>query len=49
MSDLQPREVGMIAATLALAADQGSKLLMLYGLGFVHMAPGENRPGLALF
>ena len=49
MSDLQPREVGMIAATLALAADQGSKLLMLYGLGFVHMAPGENVPVLPFF
>ena len=49
MSDLQPREVGMIAATLALAADQGSKLLMLYGLGFVHMTPGENVPVLPFF
>jgi signal peptidase II len=49
MSVLQPREVGMIAATLSLAADQGSKLLMLYGLGFVHMAPGENVPVLPFF
>jgi signal peptidase II len=49
MSNLQPREVDMIAATLALAADQGSKLLMLYGLGFVHMAPGENVPVLPFF
>lgn len=49
MSALQPREAGMIAATLALAADQGSKLLMLYGLGFVHMTPGENVPVLPFF
>ena len=38
---LEPREVGLIAAALALAADQGSKLFMLYAVGFVHMAPGE--------
>jgi len=41
LASLEPREVGLIAAALALVADQGSKLFMLYGAGFVHMAPGE--------
>jgi len=41
LATLEPREVGLIAAALALVADQGSKLFMLYGAGFVHMAPGE--------
>ena len=41
LASLEPREVGLIAAALALAADQGSKLFMLYAVGFVHMAPGE--------
>jgi signal peptidase II len=46
---LQPREVGLIAAALALAADQGSKLFMLYGAGFVHMPPGQSIPVLPFF
>jgi hypothetical protein len=29
MSRLQPREIGLITAALALIADQGSKLFML--------------------
>lgn len=41
LSSLDPREVGLIAAALALVADQGSKLFMLYGAGFARMAPGE--------
>ena len=49
MNALQPREVGLIAATLALAADQGSKLFMLYGLGFAQMGAGENVPVLPFF
>jgi signal peptidase II len=49
MSKLQPREVGLIAAALALAADQGSKLFMLYGAGFAHMAPGQSVPVLPFF
>ena len=49
MTALQPREAGLIAATLALAADQGTKLLMLYGLGFAQMGPGENVPILPFF
>jgi signal peptidase II len=46
---LQPREVGLIAAALALAVDQGSKLFMLYGAGFAHMPPGAAVPVLPFF
>jgi signal peptidase II len=49
MSRLQPRELGLIAAALALVADQGSKLFMLYGAGFAAMMPGENVPVLPFF
>jgi signal peptidase II len=49
MSRLQPREVGLVAAALALVADQGSKLFMLHALGFAQMAPGENVPVLPFF
>ncbi|MEY4965598.1 MAG: lipoprotein signal peptidase [Pseudomonadota bacterium] len=49
MTALQPREAGLIAATLALAADQGTKLLMLYGLGFAQRGPGDNVPILPFF
>ena len=46
---LQPREVGLIAAALALVADQGSKLFLLYGAGFMHMPTGSNVPVLPFF
>jgi signal peptidase II len=46
---LQPREIGLIAAALALIADQGSKLFMLYGAGFAHMPPGVSMPVLPFF
>jgi signal peptidase II len=46
---LEPREVGLIAAALALVADQGFKLYMLYGAGFVHMPPGQSVPVLPFF
>jgi signal peptidase II len=49
MSRLQTREVGLIAAALALVADQGSKLFMLYGAGFAHMPPGAAVPVLPFF
>ena len=49
MSRLEPREVGMIAAALALVADQGSKLFMLYGAGFAQMPPGGAVPVLPFF
>jgi len=46
---LQPREVGMITAALALIADQGSKLYLLYSAGFMQMSPGESIPVLPFF
>lgn len=49
MKELKPREWGLIAAAGALIADQGSKLLLLYGLGFLHMAPTRSIPLLPFF
>ena len=49
MKALRPRELGCVAAALALVADQGSKLLLLYGAGFAHMAPGDAIPVLPFF
>ena len=49
MNRLEPREVGLITAALALVADQGSKLFMLYGAGFANMKSGENVPVLPFF
>ncbi|HVV27857.1 MAG TPA: signal peptidase II [Rhizomicrobium sp.] len=49
MSRLQPREIGLITAVLSLAADQGFKLFMLYGAGFVRMPPGQAIPVLPFF
>jgi len=46
---LKHREEGLVAAALALAADQGSKLALLYGLGFAHMALGQSIPVLPFF
>ena len=49
MKPLDVRETGLVAAAGALAADQGSKLLMLYGAGFTHLEPGRNIPVLPFF
>lgn len=49
MTKLQPREIGLLAAALALVADQGSKLFMLYALEFRNMLPGEYIPVLPFF
>lgn len=46
---LPPRDAGLIAAGGALAADQGSKLFMLYGAGFAHLEAGQNIPVLPFF
>jgi signal peptidase II len=46
---LQPRELGLIAAALALVADQSSKLYMLYGAGFADMPAGASVPVLPFF
>ena len=45
----EPRELGLVAAALALVADQGFKLFMLYGAGFIHMPPGQSVPVLPFF
>jgi signal peptidase II len=47
--ELSPRDWGLLAAALALILDQGSKMLMLYGLGFVRMLPGQAIPVLPFF
>ena len=50
MKPLDARETGLVAAALALAADQGSKLLMLYGVGFAASgARPERFPVLPFF
>jgi signal peptidase II len=46
---MKPQELGALAAAVALAADQGSKLFLLYGADFVHMAPGGTVPVLPFF
>src|ERR1700742_2304589 len=46
---LEAREVGLIAAALALIADQGSKLFMLYGAAFAYLPPGGSVPVLPFF
>ena len=46
---MRPRELGGLAAVAALIADQGSKLFLLYGADFVHMAPGGTVPVLPFF
>lgn len=49
MRGLSPRDLGLASAALALLLDQGSKLFLLYGAGFIHMAPGEHVPVLPFF
>ena len=49
MKALRPRALGFVAAALALAADQGSKLLLLYAAGFARMTPGDAIPVLPFF
>jgi len=46
---LHAREVGLVAAALALIADQGLKSFLLYGAGFAHMPPGAAVPVLPFF
>ena len=47
--DLSPRDWGIVAAAIALILDQGTKLLLLYGIGFATMGPGENIAVLPFF
>jgi signal peptidase II len=46
---MTPRDWGLASAALALALDQGSKLLFLYALHFIEMGPGEGIPILPFF
>ncbi len=46
---MSPRDLGLASAAAALALDQGSKLVLLYGLHFVAMAPGDRIPLLPFF
>jgi signal peptidase II len=48
-ANFTPRFLGLCAAVLALVADQGSKIALLYGAGFGHMAPGQTIPVLPFF
>lgn len=49
MNRLSARDFGLAVAAASLVLDQGTKLLMLYGLGFVHMGPGDRIPVLPFF
>ena len=46
---MTPRDWGLAAAALALALDQGSKLLFLYVFRFIEMGAGENVQVLPFF
>jgi signal peptidase II len=46
---MTPREWGLAAAAIALALDQGSKLLLLNVFHFIGMQPGEAIPVLPFF
>jgi signal peptidase II len=39
---MTPRDTGLAAAAAALVADQGSKLLLLYGFGFAQMNAAQE-------
>jgi signal peptidase II len=47
--EVSPRELGLIAAGAALAADQATKLLMLYAFGFASMTSHDSVPVLPFF
>jgi signal peptidase II len=49
MKPLLPRQWGLIAALAALILDQATKVLMLYGLHFKDMLPGQAIPVLPFF
>lgn len=46
---MNAREWGLACAALALALDQGSKLLLLYGFHFLTMTPHDAVPVLPFF
>ena len=49
MTITHTRALGLWAAILALVADQGSKLALLYGAGFRHMPPDQRIRVLPFF
>lgn len=46
---MTPRDWGLASAAIALALDQGSKLLLLYVFHFIEMSGGEAVPVLPFF
>ena len=46
---MKARDLGLVTAAVALVLDQSSKVLILYGLGLVHMGPGQSVPVLPFF
>ena len=46
---MTPRDWGLASAAIALALDQGSKLLLLYVFHFIEMTSGEAVPVLPFF
>ena len=46
---MKTRDIGLVAAAAALVLDQSTKLLILYGLGLVHMELGESLSVLPFF
>lgn len=49
LSGISARDLGLACVALALALDQGTKLMLLYGLHFIDMMPGEHLPVLPFF
>jgi signal peptidase II len=47
--EIPPRELGILAAVVALISDQATKLLMLYVFGFKEMGLGEHVQVLPFF
>ena len=46
---MNKRDAGLLVAGATFALDQGSKMGLLYGAGFVHMAPGAAVQVLPFF
>jgi signal peptidase II len=49
ISRITPRDLGVACAALALALDQGSKLLLLYVFHFIDKGPGDHVSVLPFF
>jgi signal peptidase II len=49
ISRINPRDLGVACAALALVLDQGSKLLLLYVFHFIDMGPGDHVSVLPFF